>query len=268
MDRCCVVAFLYPVRPNALFGVSQIIYLCLTRAGHYLHTCVLQEQDTTYSVALSVCNVDRNPNAYVEAIRLANIVRTFTRHSSVIQAPSNETLEKEKDDYVYCLRTTVALRRPRYVLLIEDDALPDVHMTSVLGHVLRTRLDRKYARGDFWDSDVDDIAYVKFYHPDWLLGYGSFDPNRLSGLLAIGAVASSLVLAVVRCVSLSFVKERDVYVTWALLAIYAMLVAVAVGRSNIVHWMRTFPPYLYRLVNVCRKTRLHRSILQNNTVQI
>ena len=112
MDRCCVVAFLYPVRPNALFGVSQIIYLCLTRAGHYLHTCVLQEQDTTYSVALSVCNVDRNPNAYVEAIRLANIVRTFTRHSSVIQAPSNETLEKEKDDYVYCLRTTVALRRP------------------------------------------------------------------------------------------------------------------------------------------------------------
>lgn len=205
---------------------------------------LLQKQDVPYSVVLSICNVDRNPNAYVEAIHLANIVRTFTRHISP-QAPSNETLEKEKDDYVYCLRTTVALRRPRYVLLVEDDALPNAHMTTVLGHVLRTRLNRKYARGDFWDSD-DDIAYVKFYHPDWLLGYGSFDPNRLSCLLAIGAVASSLILAVVRCISSSLVRERDLYVTWTLLAIYTMLVATAVGRSNIVHGMcGMFPPYLY-----------------------
>ena len=218
---------------------------------------MLQKQDIPYTVVLSVCNVDRNPNAYVEAIHLANIVRTFTRHitsSSSTQTPSNETLEKEKDDYVYCLRTTVALRRPRYVLLVEDDALPNAHMTTVLGHVLQTRLNRKYARGEFWDSD-DDIAYVKFYHPDWLLGYGSFDANRLPCLLAFGAVASSLVLAVVRCISSSLVRERDVYVTWTLLAVYAMMVAVAIGRSNIVHVMRMFPPHLYRLVEVgSRKT--------------
>ena len=211
--------------------------------------CFLQEHPTSYSVALSICNVDGNTKAYTEAIRLANIVRTFTRHNS-IRFFSNDTFEKEKDDYTYCLRTTIALRRPRYVLLVEDDALPDTHMTSVLGQVLRTRLDRKYARGNHWDSDRD-IAYVKFYHPGWLLGYGSLERNRLPSLLAIGVLFSSVILAAVRCVSPSFVKERDVYVTWTILAVYAMLVSVAVGRRNIVLWKRMFPPHLYRLVKVC-----------------
>ena len=213
----------------------------------------LQEQPVSYSVALSICNVDGNPKAYTEAIRLGNIVRTFTRHNSTTRVLSNDTFEKEKDDYTYCLRTTVALRRPRYVLLVEDDALPDTHMTAVLGQVLRTRFDRKYARGDHWDSDKS-IAYVKFYHPGWLLGYGSFERNRLPSLLAIGAIFSSVILGVVRCVSPSLVKERDLYVTWTILAVYAMLVSAAVGRSNIVLWKRTFPPHLYRLVKgYCRK---------------
>ena len=72
--------------------------------------------------------------------------------------------EKEKRDYTFCLRE--AARDVKFVLIVEDDALPMNETLSVLSRLVTGR----------WTSRPDaNIAgqwfYVKFYHPIHLQGY-------------------------------------------------------------------------------------------------
>jgi len=74
--------------------------------------------------------------------------------------------EKEKHDYAFCLRQ--AAHNVKYVLIVEDDALPMNESLSVLSRLVTGH----------WTSRPDShIAaqrfYVKFYHPIHLQGYNA-----------------------------------------------------------------------------------------------
>ena len=72
--------------------------------------------------------------------------------------------EKEKRDYSFCLQQ--AAHNVKFVLIVEDDALPMNESLSVLSRLVT---------GDWTSRSDGHIAgqwfYVKFYHPVHLQGY-------------------------------------------------------------------------------------------------
>ena len=198
-----------------------------------------------YNVSLSVCNVDADPDSYNEAQQLSSIIDTFNRFTERYVGLEHR-LEKEKEDYVFCLNHSLAVYNPRYVLLIEDDALPEKSMFPVLQHVLSRHLDRKFIQGRLV-TNTDHAVFVKFFHPKWLLSYYSVDPERLPGLFAFGGVAGTLLL-LIYWYFIPACNSYDLHTAWFILTVYAIMVAVAIGRSNMV-WLRSlFGPELYSYV--------------------
>ncbi len=53
-----------------------------------------------------ICNVDFDPASYTEAYNLSSIVPLVNRFNKTT-LPLIHTLEKEKQDYVFCLNQTV-----------------------------------------------------------------------------------------------------------------------------------------------------------------
>ena len=151
---------------------------------HYLTQSVarllqlLNSTSLARSYRLAVCNVDEQPEALEEAVSLEDMLPVWRRFKS----PHTEsgtaevgTWEKYKMDYVYCLRRTLA-QRVQYALLVEDDAVAHVQLFEVLEHVMGRVLERPGAR---------PVAYVKLYHPQRVLGYISLEVERLTELVAV-----------------------------------------------------------------------------------
>lgn len=188
-----------------------------------------------YNISLSVCNVDPDPDSYIEAQQLSGIIDIFNRFKKRYTTLTIRR-EKEKEDYIFCLNQSLAIYRPRYVFLIEDDALPQKNMFSVLQHVIGKHLDKKFVHGRLVTS-TDDVTYVKFFHPKWLLSYYSIEPERIPGLLAFGTVTGTLLLLIYWYLKPDC-SSYDLHTTWLLLILFFILVAMAIGRGNMV-WLRS-----------------------------
>ena len=202
-------------------------------------------QGFRYNISLSICNVDGDPDSYEEARSLSSIVDMFNRFKERYTKIKLRR-QKEKEDYVFCLNHTLTVYDPRYVFVIEDDALPTKNMFPVLQHVIGRHLDRKFVQGRLV-ANTDDVTYVKFFHPKWLLGYYSIDPERILGLLAFGCVCGTLLLGVYWHQKRN-ISNSDLYIAWFLLIAFAILVAIAIDRSNLV-WLRSiFGPEFYSYV--------------------
>ena len=182
-----VIAVVSVQRRNADLYRPQ--YLTQTVAG-----LLRALQATPLRVLITVCNVDADPASHTQANRLSAFVpvhqRFSARHSGL-----EHRLEKEKADYLFCLNNTLHRYSPRYTLLVEDDALPRLPLFPVIAHVLHDHIDGGYQRGEFvWKSPDPNLAYVKLFHPDRLVGYYSIEPERLPGLAAIAAVVGTTML--------------------------------------------------------------------------
>ena len=207
------------------------------------------------NVHLSVCNVDFDPENYSELHQLRSLLSVhnrFDKRSFSMLHP----LEKEKQDYVYCLNTSVQLK-PRYVLLVEDDALPRDDFFQVLQHIIHTRLDNHYVNG-ILVPNPEPGAYVKLYHPERLLSFISPEPERMPELIAFGALLGTLATAVLLTFNNSG-KERTTnqwphksrvgcLVVWLCFFLYFLLVGLGIGRVHLVELRRFFSPQLYTMV--------------------
>ncbi|CAH1784916.1 unnamed protein product [Owenia fusiformis] len=220
---------------------------------------------------LCICNVDDDPEKYKEAQLLRSIVTTFQRFNK--SEPNKEhILEKEKQDYVYCLNSSLQLN-PKYVLLVEDDALPKEDLFPVLEHVIAHRDLAHYetlthASTDDIASNVlnlgtksemstennstdaapyahDKVLYYKLYHPERLLGFISFEPERLPELLGISVLLGYLVFMILFPCSRYLQHNRTK--SLVLISLYWCLVVLAIGRPHLVT-LRSISKYLYSVV--------------------
>ena len=91
------------------------------------------------------------------------------------------TFEREKQDYVYCLRKGWELRRPKHVVVLEDDALPKPDFFSVIQDLLS----RSFTR---------NTLYVKLYHPERLQRYWNPEPFHIMEWVGLGLVGASAIL--------------------------------------------------------------------------
>ena len=204
-----------------------------------------QQRNERLHVQLSICNVDSRAASYDEAHKLSQFVPLFSRfndtHFSFVH-----TLEKEKQDYLFCMNKSLEINADAdYVFLVEDDALPTDDIFDVLQHVLLMHTEQSFVRGEF-RTKPSDIAFVKFYHPEWLLSFFSIQPERLPELLSYAAILSTL-LTVAYAITCGFPATRNVTVDfcWCRLFLFSLIVMLACGRTAVSEWRRLASPVFY-----------------------
>lgn len=177
-----------------------------------------------------LCDVEPDARDNPDARLLEKHFRVVRRPRPREEEPLN-IFEREKRDYVFCLRAAWKLATPQHLLVLEDDALP----TPDFFPVVRQLLSRRFARHSL---------YIKLYHPERLQRYWNPEPYRLLEWAGLGAVGGTiLLLALPRCGPcwLAFTLSPGHLLFFAL---YLMAVAELLGRHYLLE-LRRLSPQLY-----------------------
>lgn len=151
--------------------------------------------------------------------------------------PALNQFEKEKQDYVFCLEQSLLAYNPEYVLVVEDDAVPEDEIFPVLQHLLLARFSKPYLR---------DALYFKLYHPERLQHYVNPEPMRILEWLGLGMFLGP----VLNC-GYSWATGRP-GLSWPIVlffALYSMALSELVGRHYLLE-LRRLAPTLYNVVPV------------------
>lgn len=161
-------------------------------------------------------------------------------HFKVIRRPPQEqhkdrelinTFEREKRDYVFCLRKSWELVKPKNVVVLEDDALPRQDFFTVV----KDLLSRHFAL---------QTLYIKLYHPERLQRYWNPEPFRILewvGLGLVGATALLFSLPYWNPFSFSFTLSAGHILFFTF---YFMAITELVGRHYLLE-VRRLSPQLY-----------------------
>lgn len=188
---------------------------------------------------LSVCNVDSQPENYADALFLPKwlpVYKRFNISSSKVQTLRYDALlEKEKQDYVFCLDQLLATNAS-YLLLVEDDAMPRDNLFPVLEQLFATERHQQYAEST--EFRLKDITFIKLYHPERLIGFLNFDLVRVLELLAAASLLTSVSILIsgrLFATQQPFVdKKNSISKSNILMSfVYFALVILCIGRYSV-----------------------------------
>ncbi|XP_061687175.1 transmembrane protein 246 [Syngnathoides biaculeatus] len=177
-----------------------------------------------------LCDVESGPEVNGDA-------ELLERHFPVIRRPHRsrppalDTFEREKRDYVFCLRQAFRLARPRNMVVLEDDAVPRPDFFRVLKELLSRRF-------------AADSLYVKLYHPERLQRYWNPEPYRILEWVGLGLVGATLLLQLLSVWNPCSLSWRMSAGHLALLTVYVMAAAELLGRHYLLE-ARRLSPQLY-----------------------
>ena len=193
-----------------------------------------------FKVGLFICNVDPLPDSYAEVNALPRWIKVFQRFSHNGVPLSNMAydaiIDKEKQDYVYCLEESLA-QNVSHVLLVEDDALPLPDLFPVIDQLIFSNFENAGI------SSSGNVTYFKLYHPERLLGYISIEFERIPELLSLSCLLSTILLWMNSKLSS---RSLPVPLFLAVFFIYSGLLFLALGRVNVIEFRR-LSKYLYQL---------------------
>ncbi|NXY38913.1 TM246 protein, partial [Pomatorhinus ruficollis] len=166
-----------------------------------------------------LCNVESDPSSHQDVRLLSSLFPMISRGRTGENPDlSLNQFEKEKQDYVFCLEQSLLVYNPEYILLVEDDAVPEEEIFSVLQHLFSARFSKPYLR---------DALYFKLYHPERLQRYFNPEPMRILEWLGLGMFLGP-VLTCVYCWAAGRAGP-----SWCLVvffALYSMALSELVGR--------------------------------------
>ncbi|XP_051967546.1 post-GPI attachment to proteins factor 4-like [Xyrauchen texanus] len=177
-----------------------------------------------------LCDVESGPTLNEDALLLEKqflVVRRSPGERRKIREAVN-IFEKEKRDYVYCLRKGWDLMRPKNVIVLEDDALPGNDFFPLIKNLLS----RKFAL---------NTLYVKLYHPERLQRYWNPEPYRILEWLGLGMFGATILLIFSHCTYLSFTLS---FHHLLFMTLYVMAVVELAGRHYLLE-VRRLSPQLY-----------------------
>nr|XP_019963998.1 PREDICTED: transmembrane protein 246 [Paralichthys olivaceus] len=182
---------------------------------------------------LLVCDVESGPQENQDAKLLENHFRVIRRSPQEQQTVREQinTFEREKRDYVFCVRKGWELVKPKNMVVLEDDALP----REDFFRVVKDLLSRRFAL---------QTLYIKLYHPERLQHYWNPEPYRILewvGLGLVGATALLLSFPYWNPFSFSFTLSVGHLVFFTL---YFMAAAELLGRHYLLE-VRRLSPQLY-----------------------
>lgn len=184
-----------------------------------------------------LCDVERGPALNEDALLLEKEFLVVRRSpDELLQGREvSDIFEREKQDYVFCLRKGWDMMKPKNVVVLEDDAFP---LTNFFPSV-KNLLSRKFAFNSL---------YIKLYHPERLQRYWNPEPYRILEWIGLGVFgATILLLLLLHCTPLSFTFSPAHFL---FLALYIMVVAELAGRHYLLEFRRLSP----QLYAVCPAT--------------
>ena len=246
---------------------------------------------------LFVCNVDDHPERHSDAAFLKDHVAFVERYGgssaglglnlsmavpgmhgrSYREVRHHDVYDKERHDYMFCLQAATAFR-PHYVLIVEDDALPD--MPSVVQHALRRLTstlatpvghrddeedgesllplkpcaselmsaegfsgDERGFRGRALSGQAAGFVYLKLFFPLYWQGF-AFELLRILDLVCMTAVLTSVFVVVLQMTvsTRGFPPNRTI----GAIFIFSLILCELIGRQNL-NEMRRFSKHFYRL---------------------
>uniref|UniRef100_A0A1A7YM97 Transmembrane protein 246 n=1 Tax=Iconisemion striatum TaxID=60296 RepID=A0A1A7YM97_9TELE len=130
-----------------------------------------------------LCDVESGPQENQDAKLLEPHFKVIRRSGQERQGNWRQinTFEREKRDYVFCLRKGWELFKPKNVVVLEDDALPRQDFFTII----RDLLSRRFAL---------DTLYIKLYHPERLQRYLNPEPYRILEWVGLGLVTATALL--------------------------------------------------------------------------
>uniref|UniRef100_A0A3Q2U3J3 Post-GPI attachment to proteins GalNAc transferase 4 n=1 Tax=Fundulus heteroclitus TaxID=8078 RepID=A0A3Q2U3J3_FUNHE len=180
-----------------------------------------------------LCDVERGPQENQDAKLLEAHFRVMRRSAREQQADGEQIniFEREKRDYVFCLRQGWELAKPKNMIILEDDALP----RQDFFRVVKDLLSRRFALR---------TLYIKLYHPERLQRYWNPEPYRLLEWVGLGLVAATALLLTVpywNPCSFPFTLSASHLLFFTL---YFMAAAELIGRHYLLE-VRRMSPQLY-----------------------
>lgn len=179
-----------------------------------------------------ICDVESGPQENQDAKLLESHFRVVRRSPEEQQSREGVNIfEREKRDYVFCLRKGWEQVRPKNMVILEDDALPRQDFFTVI----KDLLSRRFAL---------QTLYIKLYHPERLQRYWNPEPYRILewvGLGLVGATALLLTFPYWNPCSFSFTLSASHLLFFTL---YFMAVAELLGRHYLLE-ARRLSPQLY-----------------------
>ncbi|XP_015236413.1 PREDICTED: transmembrane protein 246 [Cyprinodon variegatus] len=177
-----------------------------------------------------VCDVERGPQDNQDAKLLEAHFKVIRRSTQEQQSDRGQIniFEREKRDYVFCLRQGWELVKPKNMIILEDDALP----RRDFFRVVKDLLSRRFAL---------NTLYIKLYHPERLQRYWNPEPYRILEWLGLGLVGATALLFAISywnpC-SFSFTLSASHLILFTL---YFMAAAELVGRHYLLEFRRVSP---------------------------
>ncbi|XP_066304795.1 post-GPI attachment to proteins factor 4-like [Branchiostoma lanceolatum] len=238
-------------------------YLLQTVAGLLRETL----SDTTHVL---ICNVETDPSSHTDAVFLSQFVTVVSRYGKRgATKPPGHLQDKEREDYIFCLNQSLSYN-PKYVILLEDDALLIPGALDVLDYVIDNQIEDR--RHGFEVSK----AVAKLYSPlalqrDFYTNKPSRIVRNLLELLSIGLFGGSL-LRIVYALLRERNKESHTLFDGYFVASFVccVLAALAISRPHLLE-LRRISKQLYMVLeanNCCTQAILyHREIAKGIVAQ-
>lgn len=194
----------------------------LSRVVARLHQ-LLSNYNGNDAVGVIICNVDSNPQLHREALDLQRIYPVVQPSGRQLMAVDYDNLmDKEKEDYVFCLNASRSSTTSDYILLLEDDAVPLPDFLPVTVRLI------DYLKHSRQHQGLDDLFYVKLYHPERLQNYWQPEPWRIAEWMAVSVLSVFLLQVFLR-----FRLRRQ-----TLWIVYFMALVECLGRPHLLQFKR------------------------------
>jgi len=181
-----VVICIVTVSRNSDYGDPKYLHQSAA-AFHEL----LSQEGNKQRFSLVICNVDSKSNP--EAEMLSQFISVLHKNTSSSKK-NGSVKEKEKQDYVFCLKN--AQKLGSHVLMVEDDTIPRPAILRVISKIVQT-------------SSLENVAFIKMYHPERLQGYLNPEPQRWVEWICLSCLLSLVYLALTRQVPLSSTRSHS-----------------------------------------------------------
>lgn len=178
--------------------------------------------DDAFVIRAMICNVNDDPQLHREALQLQRIFPLVQRRDQQLPVAIHNLMDKEKEDYVFCLNASRS--SADYILILEDDAVPLDDLLPVTRRFIDYFINRQRPRR----RRADFPFYVKLYHPERLQNYLQPEPWRIAEWLAV-SVLSVYLLQVV----FGFRLRRHSF--WL---VYFMALVECLGRPHLLQLKR------------------------------
>ena len=196
------------------------------------------------TIGVLVCAVDLAYDRQHEVKEMEDFVDVTYRFENKNQQFNRYVDTKHRQDYVFCLNEALQ-HNASYHVTMEDDALPHDDMYDVINHVIVTKMEQQKV-GDVYIPNPDPPLFVKFYHPDRLISYLDVGRDRIPELIAFGAFFGVFTAAIY--INCSRRRQDSLLLISLIFFVYYILLALAIGRTNIISVKRFLSPYLYTYV--------------------